>query len=85
MRLSVLLWCTPQHLHGARGLNKNFSDVTGDTVIFPATATELPLDVDLRALAQIFTCHFRELAEQHNTVPFCLLPYLPRLFVTPAF
>ncbi|STJ26100.1 Uncharacterised protein [Escherichia coli] len=66
-----------QHLHGARGLNKNFSDVTGDTVIFPATGTELPLDVDLRALAQIFTCHFRELAEQHHAMPFRLLPHLP--------
>ncbi|CTU41847.1 Uncharacterised protein [Escherichia coli] len=85
MRLSVLLWCTPQHLHGARGLNKNFSDVTGDTVIFPATGTELPLDVDLLALVQIFTGHFRELAEQHHAVPFRLLPHLPRLFVTPAF
>lgn len=85
LRLSVLLWCTPQHLHGARGLNKNFSDVTGDTVIFPTTGTELPLDVDLLALVQIFTGHFRELAEQHHAMPFCLLPNLPRLFVTPAF
>ncbi|CPR84726.1 Uncharacterised protein [Shigella sonnei] len=85
MRLSVLLWCTSQHLHGARGLNKNFSDVTGDTVIFPATGAKLTFDVDLRTLAQIFTCHFRELAEQHHAVPFRLLPHLPRLFVTPAF
>ena len=49
LRLSVLLWCTSQHLHGARGLNKNFSDVTGDTVIFPATGAKLTFDVDLRA------------------------------------
>src|SRR5699024_9592832 len=84
-RLSLSTCGTSQHLHSARGLNKNFSDVTGDTVIFPATGTELPLDVDLRALAQIFTCHFRELAEQHHAMPFCLLPHLPRLFVTPAF
>ena len=85
MHLSVLLWCTPQHLHGARGFNKDFGDVTGNTVIFPATGAKLAFNVDLRALAQIFTCHFRELAEQHHAVPFRLLPHLPRLFVAPAF
>ena len=55
------------------------------TVIFPATGTELPLDVDLRALTQIFTCHFRELAEQHHAVPFRLFLHFPRLFVAPGF
>src|SRR5699024_7165827 len=85
-RLSLSTCGTSQHLHGARGLNKNFSDVTGDAVVVvPATGTELPLDVNLRALTQIFTSHLRELAEQHHAMPFRLLPHLPCLFVAPAF
>src|SRR5699024_8292692 len=84
-RLSLSTCGTSQHLHGARGLNKNFGDVTGDTVILPATGAMLTFDVDLRALAQIFASHFRELAEQHHAMPFCLLPHLPCLFVTPGF
>ena len=72
--------------HRAVLADQHLGDVARDSgIVLPVAGAQLALDVDLRALAQIFTGHFRELAEQHHAVPFRLLPHLPRLFVTPAF
>lgn len=47
-RLRLSTYGPSRHLHGAHGFNKNFSEITGDTVVvFPATNVELSFDVDL--------------------------------------
>src|SRR4029077_13984169 len=53
-------------------------------LVLPLTRAQAPLDVDLRALAQVLAGDFRQAAEQRHAVPLGALLLLARLLVAPA-
>src|SRR5262245_43965039 len=73
---------TAEHLHLV-GLDLGRVAVA-PFLVLPLACAELALEVDLRALAQVFGRDLRKLVVHHDRVPFGLLALLTRLLVLPA-
>src|SRR5437016_12694949 len=54
-------------------------------LILPLARAQAPLDVDLRALAQVLACDLREPPEERHAMPLGALLLLAGLLVAPAF